>query len=180
MDSHKSAPSNIKSINELITALSEGESTTYNDIVRSANIPLGEFEEFCNWSDECYTRNCIIDNEKYQLILLCWKAGQITPIHDHGGEECWVTIVDGQFEETIYKVDENNELSFVKSGIANKNDVTYMIDFMGFHSLKNISNENSMTLHLYAKPIRSCNSYNEELGKIINKDLEYTTVSESI
>ena len=113
----------------------------------------------------------------FELVLLCWKAGQITPIHDHGGEECWVKIIDGEFKEVIYQLDDAEELKMVKSAVAKTNDITYMIDFMGFHSLENLSDKKSMSLHLYAKPIRSCNSYDEESGKLINRELVYTTVS---
>ena len=52
-----------------------------------------------------------------------------------------------------------------------------MIDFMGCHSLENMSNKRSMSLHLYAKPIRNCNLFDEKTGKFVNKDLVYDTVS---
>jgi cysteine dioxygenase len=180
LNSEKNAPTNIHSINELVTALSEGERTTYNQIVRSIDIPIVEFENFCSWASDCYTRNCVFEDEKFELILLCWEPGQKTPIHDHGGEECWVKAVQGEFEEVIYKLDDNDELNLVKSDISKTNDITYMIDFMGFHSLQNISTERSMSLHLYAKPIKSCNSYDEASGKLINRELVYSTFPESL
>lgn len=178
MNSNEHTPSTFQSIDELVTALSEGERTTYNNIIRSIELPVSAFENYCSWSDESYTRNCIIDNEKFELILLCWEPGQITPIHDHGGEECWVRIIEGDFRETIYKDDAAGDLNKVKSSIAKANDVTYMIDFMGFHSLENLSNKRSMSLHLYAKPIRSCNMYDKDTGKLVSKDLVYNTISE--
>lgn len=167
-----------QSLDELITALSEGERTTYNNIFRSINFPTNAFEEFSSWSNDCYTRNCIFDNDQFELILLCWEKGQMTPIHDHGGEECWVKIIEGEFKETIYKENEKGGLDIVKSSIAKSNDITYMIDFMGYHSLENLSNKRSMSLHFYAKPIRNCKSFDEELQKFICKDLTYNTVSE--
>lgn len=178
LNSNEHTPSTFQSIDELVTALSEGERTKYNDIVRSIELPVSAFENYCSWSDESYTRNCIIDDEKFELILLCWEPGQITPIHDHGGEECWVKIIEGDFRETIYKDDAAGDLNKVKSSVAKTNDVTYMIDFMGFHSLENLSNKRSMSLHLYAKPIRSCNMYDKDTGKLVNKDLVYDTISE--
>ena len=178
LNSQDNAPLTITTLNELVTALSEGERTTYNGIVRSMNIPKSVFNDHCSWSDDCYTRNCIIDTEEFELILLCWGAGHATPIHDHGGEECWVSFIEGEFKETIYQLDEKEELQEVKSEISTSNDISYMIDFMGFHSIENLSNTRSMSLHLYAKPIRSCNAYCEEAGEIINKDLSYTTISE--
>ena len=67
------------------------------------------FEIFCSWSESTYTRNCIFENERFELILICWQSSQKTPIHDHGGEECWVKFIDGEFKETIYKSNEVSE-----------------------------------------------------------------------
>ena len=175
MNSNKQTSETIQSIDELVSALSEGERTTFHDIVQSINVPTSAFEAYCSWSKDSYTRNCIIDNEKFELILLCWEPGQVTPIHDHGGEECWVRIVEGDFRETIYKEDKEGVLNAVKSGVAKANDITYMIDFMGFHSLENLSDKRSMSLHLYAKPIRSCKLYDVNTGELVEKNLVYNT-----
>ena len=167
-----------QSLNELVSALTEEEKTDYNGIIRSTNLPSSIFEDYCSWSLESYTRNCIVENDKFELILLCWEKGQITPIHDHGGEECWVKVIKGELRETVYEVDEAGELSTLKSTISNTGDISYMIDFIGFHSLENLSDKRSMSLHLYAKPIRCCNTFDEALGKFISKDLVYNTVAE--
>jgi cysteine dioxygenase len=175
-----SNPTNIEklqSLEELVTALSEGERTTYNHIMHSIKFPENAFDEHSSWSDECYTRNCIVDTEKFELILICWCEGHQTAIHDHGGEECWVKVLEGEFKETIYKQDDTGELKLVKTSISVANQVTYMKDFMGFHRLKNISKKRSMSLHLYAKPIRTCRMFEETLKTFIPKELSYDTIS---
>ncbi len=162
-------------VKDLITTLYEEESAAYNHIIRSVKFKAATFEKYTSWSEECYTRNCIVDNEKFELILICWCAGHQTPIHDHGGEECWVKVIEGEFKETIYKQNGNKELNIVKSFISKSNDVTYMKDFMGFHKLESLSNKRSMSLHLYAKPIRKCNVFNEASNAFESKDLYYDT-----
>ena len=134
------------------------------------NLDLSEelFERYCSWSNECYTRNCIVDNESFELILLCWEAGQATPIHDHGGEECWVKVIQGEFKETIYKFNKPGEIRTLRSTVSKKGDLSYMIDFMGFHRLENISKKRSLSLHLYAKPIRNCQLFDEDSGRLLD------------
>jgi len=51
-----------------------------------------------------------------------------------------------------------------------------MIDFMGFHNLENKSNKRSMSLHLYAKPIRNCNVYDSKRNAFVRKELSYDNV----
>lgn len=175
LNSKEQNATNLQSLNDLITALSEEERTSYDNIIRSTNLPSKAFTGYCSWSNKCYTRNCIIENEEFELILLCWEEGQKTAIHDHGGEECWVKIIEGKFRETIYKKDENGALISTTSAVSKVNSSTYMIDFMGYHCLENLSKKRSMSLHLYAKPIRNCNVFDEKSRKFVNKDLVYNT-----
>tara|TARA_B110000459_G_scaffold68534_1_gene76948 strand:- start:285 stop:818 length:534 start_codon:yes stop_codon:yes gene_type:complete len=165
----------LQSLNDLISTLSEGERTTYNHIIHSLQLEPNAFEKYANWSKDCYTRNCIADTEKFELILICWCAGHQTSIHDHGGEECWVKVIEGEFKETLYKQDEMGILKLTKTKFSKKNDITYMKDFMGFHRLENSANKRSMSLHLYAKPIRSCNVFNEVSKTFVHKELDYDT-----
>ncbi len=169
----------IDNIEDLVTTLFREDSANYADILRRLNLPLSKFDPFCSWSSNSYTRNCIEENEEFELILLCWEAGQCTPIHDHGGEECWVKVLQGSFKETVFKVTDQMALKQVSSGVANEGDVTYMVDFMGYHRLTNQSPHRGMSLHLYAKPIRTCKAYDEELKEFVNKDLVYNTVFET-
>jgi cysteine dioxygenase len=166
------------SLNDLITSLLEGEQAAYNQIIRSATFSANDFSAYASWSEACYTRNCIVHNEKFELILICWCEGHQTPIHDHGGEECWVTVIDGALKETIYKQTEEGHLNPVRSFISKPNNVTYMKDFMGFHRLQNAAHKKSMSLHLYAKPISHCRAFNEASKMFVKRELEYDTSAE--
>ena len=177
MNSNENIPITLQSLDELITALSEEERTKYNHIMHSVKLSADAFDDYCSWSDACYTRNCIVDTEKFELILICWCEGHRTQIHDHGGEECWVKVIEGEFKETIYKKNKEDKLNMVKSSISKSNEVTYMKDFMGFHRLENLSNKRSMSLHLYAKPIRKCTIFDENSKTFAHKDLGYDTTA---
>ena len=174
---NESTAKTLQTIDDLIKALSEGERTTYNHLIHSTEFKPNAFDTYASFSDDCYTRNSIIDTEKFELILICWCEGHRTAIHDHGGEECWVKVIKGEFKETIYKQDEAGDLNLVKSAISKANEITYMKDFMGFHRLENISNKKSMSLHLYAKPIRRCTIFNETSKTFVSRDLSYYTTS---
>ena len=117
MNSYQNIPVSLQSLDDLITALSEEERVTFNNIIRSTLLPVDAFKDYCSWSEDCYTRNCIVANDKFELILICWCEGHRTPIHDHGGEECWVKVIEGEFRETIYTENEQGELVTVRSSI---------------------------------------------------------------
>jgi cysteine dioxygenase len=176
LESTKNTQKPLETTSELIQVLDEEERANYTTILKTMKLPIAEFEKHATWSDTCYTRNCIAENEDFELILICWKKGQTTAIHDHGGEECWVYFVEGDFREHVYEETENGKLKIVKTTNAKPGDVTYMIDFMGFHNLENRSNKRSMSLHLYAKPIKNCNVYDSKKNTFVRKELSYDSV----
>tara|TARA_B110001454_G_scaffold43755_1_gene42810 strand:+ start:51 stop:599 length:549 start_codon:yes stop_codon:yes gene_type:complete len=168
----------INTLEELVSALHVKEKKDYSALLKEMNIPIREFQKYATWSDTCYTRNCIEENTDFELILICWSKDQKTAIHDHGGEECWVYVIDGDYAENIYKKNDTGELKVVKNLQMKSGDVTYMVDFMGFHNLENQSNKKAMSLHLYASPIKKCNVYDAKKSTFVCKELFYDTIEE--
>ncbi len=52
-------------------------------------LPLDEYVSF---SDDGYKRNTVHVSSKCEVVVLCFKEGQTTPIHDHGGS-IGITVV---------------------------------------------------------------------------------------
>jgi cysteine dioxygenase len=164
----------IESIEHFIEELNKSEPGNYASIINRLDIPLNEFTYYASWSDKGYTRNCIARTDDYELILLCWDTDAETPIHGHGGEDCWVYQVRGHIEEVRVKKD---SLGFYETNrmILKPGRLTYMHDRMGFHKLKNRSGHKAMTLHIYASPIDSCRVYNEDTNCFEMKEMVYDT-----
>lgn len=65
MNSNGQDPLILESLDELVTALTEAERTKYGDIIGSLKLKKSALEDFCSWSSESYTRNCITENDKF-------------------------------------------------------------------------------------------------------------------
>jgi cysteine dioxygenase len=170
----KSKP--ITTIEQLVEELDQiQDEKGYKQIVKRLDIPLENYRSYAHFSKEHYTRNCIARNEDYELILLCWEEGQETPIHCHNNQECWVYVVKGEFDEQRFvESDKPSEEIEVEAEMQLEEEgVSYMNDDMGYHSLTNVSDGKSMSLHLYMNPIDECNVFNEETGEFERKTLEY-------
>ena len=163
----------INSLLEFIKKLDESEIKTFPKIIKSLNIPFSEFEKYATWKKDRYTRNCIKRTAVYELILLCWNEKQGTPIHEHGGQKCWVYQINGEVAEYRYQKNEQGELSETSMKKLTKGNMTYMDDKMGYHALKNIENKRSMTLHIYVSPIDSCEVFCDEQEAFFTKELVY-------
>lgn len=164
----------IITVEQLTEVLDEIEPHEQAKNMKRLHIAAHELENYATWSSNGYTRNCLARTEKYELILLCWDAYAKTPIHDHGGEDCWVYQVQGTIEEIRFK-QEAGMLKETNRMILMPGKLTYMNDSMGYHSLVNLSNQRAMTLHIYTLPIDTCEVYNDQKDCFEIKEMSYHT-----
>ncbi len=165
----------ITTIDQLIECFDDAEPSEQVSVLKSIDISTAEFEKYATWKDGCYTRNCLARRDGFEFILLCWSTGASTPIHGHGGQNCWVYQVSGEIRERRYN-EHDGHFEVVNEAILNEGRITFMHDRMGYHTLENISDGKAMTLHVYANPIDRCKVYNDEKGRFEIKEMEYDTV----
>jgi len=164
--------SEISSLTQLINQLKSVSKEKYKSIGVQLDIPLQEFLPYTNWCDDHYTRNCIIREEKFELILLCWEPGQTTPVHCHGGEECWVYIMDGRIDESHYQFSDD---ILIKENTVKllEGEKSFMSDELGYHKLENNYPQRAVSLHLYMDPIDDCTVYDKQLEEFMPMSLSY-------
>lgn len=162
-------------IQTFINKLSESKKKDYSSILSNFDFSKVDFSEIENWLPNSYTRNCFYCDQHFELILICWGQEQETTIHSHDGKDCWVYLLDGEMEEVFYKEGNEDTIKKVGSRKIKPNQLTYMNDTIGFHKLKNSYNGKSRSLHLYAKPIKNCKSFDETSQQFTEKELSYDT-----
>nr|WP_321231837.1 cysteine dioxygenase family protein [uncultured Psychroserpens sp.] len=164
-----------ENIQKLIAILSQSSTEDYNTILNNFDFSSINFTPYESWSKKRYTRNCMYKDTDFELILLCWDQGQETAIHGHDGEDCWVYLLEGMLEEVYYTVDNDSYLREERSEKILPNKFSFMNDKIGFHKLKNTFRGKSISLHLYAKPIENCVSFDESSQQFIQRKLSYDT-----
>ena len=170
----------IKSLKGLVEALKQTNAEDYVKIAKNMRIPVSDFTNYTYWKNDGYARNCIIKTEKFELILICWKEDDFTPIHGHDNQKCWVYQVDGKMTEIRYEKDNQGNLIECNQIQLKPGALTYMHDSMGYHLLKNNNAQKAMTLHLYINPINSCEVYNSEHKCFEKIKLSFDTINGEI
>src|SRR5258708_37755377 len=56
---------------------------------------------FCR---EKYTRNLILRTPLFELIAICWDVGQVSSIHNHRGQSCWMAIAYGKVQVQNFRL----------------------------------------------------------------------------
>src|SRR3954449_11692995 len=62
------------------------------------------------WDRQHYTRNLIDKTPLYELIAICWEVGQISSVHNHRDQNCWMSVPIGRLEvENFHLVSQDVE-----------------------------------------------------------------------
>ena len=111
------------------------------------------------FADRNYRRIAIRRRPHYEALVLCWKSGQRSPIHNHLGSSCVVRVVEGRATETSYVPSPCGKLVPQRSRTFAAGSVTGCRD-AAIHQMANLepSGQDLITLHVYSPP-PSCWSY---------------------
>lgn len=107
-----------------------------------------------------YARHRVFRNQHVELLFLCWRPGQRTPIHDHNGSHGAVRVCEGVMWETMFELDADSKLRYKSGRQWLAGDVTGAA-VPDIHQLGNpeVSGQDMVTLHLYAPPLGVLNTY---------------------
>ena len=115
-----------------------------------------------------------------EIILLCWMPGQKTPIHDHSQSDCWVRVLSGSIEESIFDpagfIDESLIKLPSRKKQLKKGESSFINNNLGLHTLENTTSEKAITVHLYTPPIMSCLSYDSSEKEKKERSLFYDSI----
>jgi cysteine dioxygenase len=126
-----------------------------------------DYEPHRAFTPRKYARNLIARSSFAELLMLCWRSGQRTPIHDHGGSIGVILMVEGLLTETMYEhapeghVRPYNTYRWGPGGITGA-------DVPDIHQLLNLQPEkrDMVTLHCYAPPLSVLNTYSPRSPRV--------------
>lgn len=114
-----------------------------------------------HFSDRAYQRNVLRATPEYAALVLCWKPGQRSPIHDHRGVVCGVRVIEGTATEIKYERAPDGLLSETATASLPTGGVCASID-SDIHVVANNTDANLITLHVYTPPMTAFSIYNLE------------------
>jgi cysteine dioxygenase len=137
-----------------------------------------DWRRFAMFEATYYARNLVHRTAAYELIVLCWGAGQQSPIHDHQGQRCWMGVLEGDVVETVYRMAPDAPMRLVR-GVQRtfpRASVAYIVDEVGWHRIEPAGGAPAVTLHLYSRPITECRTFDETTGEFGLRRLSYHSV----
>jgi cysteine dioxygenase len=83
--------------------------------LKRAQFDFDQLKPYAHFSAEKYRRNLMHEGPAYHALLLCWCAGQRSPIHDHRNSSCAVRVIRGVATETIFDMTDEGRVFPVRT-----------------------------------------------------------------
>lgn len=131
-----------------------------NELVERTNISEAEVQPYLGFKEGNYSRHRVMKTEFVEMLVLCWKPGQRTPIHDHNGSHGAVFVHEGILWETIFGYDMETGLNYQSHRELRAGGLTGSED-PDIHQLGNpdVSGRDLITIHIYAPPLGVLKTY---------------------
>lgn len=120
----------------------------------------------CVFGVRGYRRNTIARGTWFELLALCWRSGDCTPIHDHEGSSCAFKVIEGRGTEIRYEPTACGKVCPTGRRMLEPGFVCAAEDD-DIHQVANMQapGDDLITLHIYSPPIRQMGTYAFALGE---------------
>ncbi|MCA9290227.1 MAG: cysteine dioxygenase family protein [Phycisphaerales bacterium] len=126
------------------------------------------------FSDQRYQRNVISRSPWHELVCICWKPGQSTPIHDHEGSACAFAVIEGVATERRYELADDRHVVPAGSVRLRERCICAAKD-ADIHAVHNLEDRELITLHIYSPALSKYNVYTLE-SQLVSVEVELQTV----
>ena len=131
-----------------------------NSWLSQVEISQLDLQPYLGFKEGNYWRHPVCRNEAVEMLIICWRPGQKTPIHDHNGSQGVVRVQQGLMWETTFRYDEQQGLCYDTGRECAEGTVTGA-EVPDIHQLGNpeVSGRDLITVHVYAPPLGVLKTY---------------------
>ena len=147
-------------------------------------IDTKSLDKYIHWSPKFYTRNLIYKDERFEMMAICWDKGQVSRVHNHWDQRCWMMVPIGKLLGQNFAIEEIDESrGYCKLYETNNFELTECLAARvdleePIHQVLNLAeyDERAVSIHLYSKPYDRCLSYCRDTNTYKEVELFYTCI----
>lgn len=141
------------------------------------DVSLDDVRPFVRFGKSGYQRNLLHAGPGYHALILCWRSGQRSPIHDHRGSSCGVRVLHGVATETVF---EKNRDGLVFATFSRELPAGAVCGSQDddIHQMSNLqpAGQDLVTLHIYSPPLLVMGKYSltdSRIGEFVDPVFEF-------
>lgn len=176
----------IENLIEGLREISDAEFTCDNvyQFLGENPVEVSSIEPYLFWSEKFYTRNLIYKDARFEMMAICWDKGQVSRVHNHWEQKCWMTVPVGKLRGQNFRVIEQDESrGFCKLEETDQFDLSDCLAAKveleePIHQVLNLPefDERAVSIHIYSKPYDRCLSYCRDTDTFKEVPLFYTSI----
>jgi len=151
------------------------------DILDRLVVTTEEARPYALFSERRYARNLVYKDREFEIMIMCWNAGQRSSIHDHAGSLGGLKILQGELTESLFERAANE---MIKSLISADYAIaeTRVEETSLIHQISNLQAENgtAVSVHIYIPPLIRMNVYSLEDPAVRNILPQYFSLGSGI
>lgn len=135
------------------------------------------------FAKDAYARNLVCRTPFFELLVLCWRPGQVSTIHDHAGALNAIRVYSGELTSRTFHPTRGASSSagpVVQDAEERVPADGPMVglDRGGIHQLANTSSDDLVTIHVYAPALMELNVYSTTSAVVERRRLRYTVAED--
>lgn len=168
-----------------LSAIPKGEFTIPRvfDFTQQFPIQPETLNPYLFYAKSHYTRNLIFKCELFEVLAICWEAGQFSRVHNHRGQNCWMATPIGRLRVQNFHVDardvsrstcklvptDSYDMDPTHPGVVQPDEPV--------HQVQNLPEfgGRATSIHIYSYPYSSCEVYLLEKGVYSDVPLSYSS-----
>jgi len=170
---------------ELLTGWDSLAGPIPEDLIRSGLAQLSldrdALQGCAHFNERTYQRNLIHHTANYEILVLCWRSGQCSPIHDHGESACGVLVVEGVATETSFLADSTGKMLVSRSRRIPAGSVVVSRG-SDIHRVANLENPGAdlISLHVYSPRLAASRYFRIDQRQLVHEALMSIPFPETI
>src|SRR3989442_13997678 len=151
--------------------------------LESTPVASGTLARYLTWDRQHYTRNLIDKTPLYELVAICWEVGQVSSVHNHRDQNCWMAVPIGRLLVENYRVVSQDlgegscRLETAETLEMNPAHPCAVDPLEPVHRVFNPRefNQRAVSLHVYSRPFDTCVVYSPDQVTCGEIKLHYNT-----
>jgi cysteine dioxygenase len=126
------------------------------ELLEESEVTRADLLDFVDFSSVDYRRNLVRLGPLYEVLVICWRSGQRSPIHDHAMSTCGFKVLSGVASETVFAPSPCGQVVALQTVHLAEGHVGASQD-ADTHQVSNLQlpGRDLVTLHVYSPPLRS-------------------------
>jgi cysteine dioxygenase len=154
------------------------------EYLSAREVDTDSIAKYLHWSAKFYTRNLIYKDDRFEMMAICWDKGQVSRVHNHWDQRCWMMVPVGKLLGQNFGVAEIDESrGYCKLYETNNFELTECLAARvdleePIHQVLNLAefDERAVSIHIYSKPYDRCLSYCRDTNTYKEVELFYTSI----